>query len=200
MSDSTQSFFTMSQRFNVLQRDNFTCRYCGAKAPDVVLEVDHVLPVTLGGRGTMENGVTACRPCNRGKINKHLDDLAKTPVAMSDLVIRKTFEDRAKEYATESQAKHEYRCSLWDALVKTYDLDPEDIALREGIAEASMDWFLLGVPLELPVAVFAELIYWYGHRRLVNRKTAPKIKVADKYIEMVGDCIRSCMASAIADA
>ena len=31
-------------RFDVLRRDNYTCKYCGAKAPNVQLHVDHVIP------------------------------------------------------------------------------------------------------------------------------------------------------------
>lgn len=54
-------------RFEILRRDNHTCRYCGASAPDVKLTVDHVLPEALGGRDEPENLVTACDPCNSGK-------------------------------------------------------------------------------------------------------------------------------------
>jgi hypothetical protein len=54
-------------RFEILRRDNHTCRYCGAAAPDAKLVVDHVLPETLGGRSEPENLVTACEPCNSGK-------------------------------------------------------------------------------------------------------------------------------------
>jgi 5-methylcytosine-specific restriction endonuclease McrA len=54
-------------RWQVLERDNFTCRYCGQSAPNVVLEADHVIPVADGGDDSMENLVTACRSCNQGK-------------------------------------------------------------------------------------------------------------------------------------
>lgn len=54
-------------RFEVLRRDGHTCRYCGAKAPDVALTVDHVIPTTLGGGDEPANLVTACQPCNAGK-------------------------------------------------------------------------------------------------------------------------------------
>lgn len=54
-------------RFEVLKRDNYTCRYCGAKAPDVALTVDHVIPTTLGGGDDPTNLVSACEPCNSGK-------------------------------------------------------------------------------------------------------------------------------------
>lgn len=54
-------------RFEVFKRDNFTCRYCGGKTPSVVLEADHVIPKSKGGEDTLENLVTSCFACNRGK-------------------------------------------------------------------------------------------------------------------------------------
>lgn len=60
-------------RFEILRRDNFTCRYCGSAAPDVVLHVDHVIPVTLGGGDTANNLVTACEDCNQGKGSTTVD-------------------------------------------------------------------------------------------------------------------------------
>lgn len=54
-------------RFKILQRDNFTCRYCGQFAPNVTLEVDHVIPYVEGGTDEDDNLVTSCRACNRGK-------------------------------------------------------------------------------------------------------------------------------------
>lgn len=54
-------------RFDVLKRDNFTCRYCGAQPPAVVLHLDHVKAVANGGLNERENLVTACLACNIGK-------------------------------------------------------------------------------------------------------------------------------------
>jgi hypothetical protein len=54
-------------RYEVLSRDNFTCRYCGAFAPIVMLHVDHVVPRKRGGRDIASNLVTACQDCNIGK-------------------------------------------------------------------------------------------------------------------------------------
>lgn len=58
---------TKRTRFEVLRRDDHTCQYCGAKAPDVKLTIDHVMPVSLGGDDKPGNLVTACRDCNAGK-------------------------------------------------------------------------------------------------------------------------------------
>lgn len=54
-------------RFEVFKRDGFVCQYCGAHPPSVVLEVDHIIAVANGGGDEMDNLITACLPCNRGK-------------------------------------------------------------------------------------------------------------------------------------
>lgn len=54
-------------RFQVLTRDNYTCRYCGAFAPVVKLVLDHVVPKSKRGADILENLVTACEECNSGK-------------------------------------------------------------------------------------------------------------------------------------
>lgn len=61
-------------RFEVLKRDKFTCQYCGKSAPDVVLEIDHIKPVSKGGKNDIMNLVTSCKDCNRGKSNIELSD------------------------------------------------------------------------------------------------------------------------------
>ena len=61
-------------RFEVFKRDKFTCQYCGASAPDVSLEIDHINPVAKGGTNEILNLVTACRDCNRGKTDRELSD------------------------------------------------------------------------------------------------------------------------------
>jgi hypothetical protein len=54
-------------RFEVFKRDGFTCQYCGATPPAVVLEVDHIEAVAAGGSDDQDNLITACFDCNRGK-------------------------------------------------------------------------------------------------------------------------------------
>ena len=50
-------------RLRVLERDGWACHYCGRPAN----EVDHRMPLALGGTDAMSNLVAACRPCNRRK-------------------------------------------------------------------------------------------------------------------------------------
>lgn len=72
-------------RFEVFKRDLFTCQYCGRKAPDVILEVDHIKPVSKGGDNSIENLVTACWDCNRGKGAKKLSDLSEVEKSRKQL-------------------------------------------------------------------------------------------------------------------
>lgn len=54
-------------RFEVFKRDKFACQYCGRKAPDVVLHIEHVKAVKHGGTNSLLNLITACSDCNLGK-------------------------------------------------------------------------------------------------------------------------------------
>lgn len=56
------------KRYNILKRDQYRCRLC--RKSGVELEVDHVIPVRLGGKDTSTNLQTLCRVCNRKKGGK----------------------------------------------------------------------------------------------------------------------------------
>jgi len=54
-------------RLRVLQRDNYTCFYCGGDAT----QADHVIPISkMGDALDMDNMVAACARCNNAKGNK----------------------------------------------------------------------------------------------------------------------------------
>ena len=74
-----------SVRFEVFKRDNFKCQYCGKSAPDVVLEVDHIIPVSKGGDNDISNLITACFDCNRGKRDKKLTDKQSAKLQKEEL-------------------------------------------------------------------------------------------------------------------
>lgn len=54
-------------RFKVFRRDGYTCQYCGRRAPEFPLHVDHIVPWSKGGATTLDNLRTACSQCNLGK-------------------------------------------------------------------------------------------------------------------------------------
>ena len=59
-------------RCAVFKRDNWTCTYCGERARR--LECDHIVAVSRGGSNEMDNLTTACRPCNRAKRDKSVQE------------------------------------------------------------------------------------------------------------------------------
>ncbi len=57
-------------RFGVFKRDGFRCKYCGRSPKSdssVVLQVDHIKPVSSGGKTIEDNLITSCQECNLGK-------------------------------------------------------------------------------------------------------------------------------------
>lgn len=70
-----------SLRFQILRRDNHTCRYCGASAPDAKITIDHVVPVAHGGTDDPSNLVAACPDCNAGKAATSADAAVVADVA-----------------------------------------------------------------------------------------------------------------------
>jgi 5-methylcytosine-specific restriction endonuclease McrA len=61
---------------NVMTRDDFICQYCGSREE---LTVDHIIPVSRGGKTEFENCVTACKICNARKGNKLPSEAAVYP-------------------------------------------------------------------------------------------------------------------------
>ena len=59
-------------RKNIYLRDNNTCQYCGRKLPTEQLNLDHVVPLSRGGKNTWDNVVCSCIECNMRKGNRTL--------------------------------------------------------------------------------------------------------------------------------
>ena len=56
-------------KHNVFLRDGYICQYCGDDVSKKTAKLDHVLPVSHGGKTTFENTVCACATCNANKGN-----------------------------------------------------------------------------------------------------------------------------------
>ena len=64
---------------NLYLRDLYTCQYCNTPFPRRLLTLDHVRPISMGGKTNWENIVAACGPCNTRKGNKVIMKPKKTP-------------------------------------------------------------------------------------------------------------------------
>lgn len=58
-------------RFYILKRDNYRCKCCGRSGNEVNLEIDHILPISKGGKSVYDNLQTLCEDCNKNKGTKY---------------------------------------------------------------------------------------------------------------------------------
>lgn len=68
-----RSLMTSKLRQKIKERDDYTCKFCGNsthKEPNLLLEIDHILPVAKGGCTVEENLQTLCWKCNRQKSDR----------------------------------------------------------------------------------------------------------------------------------
>jgi len=65
---------TNALRYKIMRRDGFQCILCGATGKESQLQVDHIVPISKGGKTKIENLRTLCKKCNSGKGNKSDND------------------------------------------------------------------------------------------------------------------------------
>ena len=70
------------------------CHYCGKKFPASELTMDHVVPLSRGGRSTKGNIVPCCKNCNNGK---------KYTMPVDEILAELDREDREREAAQAGQ-------------------------------------------------------------------------------------------------
>jgi hypothetical protein len=62
--DCSYRYIPESLKWEVFERDNFTCKNCGARR---FLTIDHITPKSKGGKTTLNNCQTLCKSCNSRK-------------------------------------------------------------------------------------------------------------------------------------
>lgn len=65
-----RALMTSALRNKIKERDHFTCCQCGVSTqdePHLLLEIDHIVPVSKGGLTSEDNLQTLCWKCNRSK-------------------------------------------------------------------------------------------------------------------------------------
>ena len=70
-----RTLMTSKLRDFIKARDNYTCCFCGNSnhaEPNLLLEIDHIIPVPKGGLTEESNLQTLCWKCNRSKSDKIL--------------------------------------------------------------------------------------------------------------------------------
>ncbi len=73
-------------RYSVLKRANYRCELCGIRADDKALEVDHIVPKSLGGADDIINYQALCYSCNASKGNRDSTNLAENRISYTNRV------------------------------------------------------------------------------------------------------------------
>ena len=55
------------QKFIIAYKYDFSCQFCGAKVDHDQIEIDHMVPKSMGGSDRLENLTCACKKCNQSK-------------------------------------------------------------------------------------------------------------------------------------
>lgn len=108
-------------RKNIYRRDNSICQYCGRKLRTEDLNLDHVVPLSKGGKNTWENVVCSCIPCNMRKGNRTLKQAGMK-------LIRKPHKPNWKTFV-KSTFPADHRWSSWKEFL---DMAYWNVELEEG--------------------------------------------------------------------
>jgi hypothetical protein len=139
---------TKRTRFEILRRDNHTCQYCGEKAPDVVLHIDHVVPVALGGDDKPGNLVAACKNCNAGKASIQPDSPLVQGLSAEAAAYALGMTDKLTRFRAEFESLEEYADAfheVWDRWVQ----NDETMPLPADYRSTLFRWQHMGIPSDV---------------------------------------------------
>ena len=68
---------TESKRREVFKKTRGRCSYCGCRLKFNDFEVDHIIPLSRGGKNNIENLTPSCSACNRLKLDSSLKEFKK---------------------------------------------------------------------------------------------------------------------------
>ena len=68
-----RELMTKQLRYQIMKRDNYTCKICGKCMPNGNdIHIDHIIPISKGGKTVPSNLQVLCSKCNLSKSNKIL--------------------------------------------------------------------------------------------------------------------------------
>lgn len=137
-------------RTEIFRRDDHTCQYCGRKAPEVPITIDHVVPEALGGTDDPTNLVTACKDCNAGKSSIAPDSALVAQVRDDAMRWKMAWTAAVAEATRDGQQRAKDIAKVKKNYVAAYrGRHGEAPYLPEGWEASVGRWLDLGLPLTL---------------------------------------------------
>lgn len=137
-------------RYEILRRDNYTCRYCGLKASETELTVDHVKPTALGGTDDPTNLVACCKDCNSGKTSSSPDAVVVAQVEGDAFRWSAAMQFAAEKMRENLRAEWEYADTLNDEWSGwTYGYDKRPVPRPDTWRNSANAWRTAGLPIDI---------------------------------------------------
>ena len=132
MAKPIRKSITTKTRFDVFKRDLFTCQYCGNHPPAIILEPDHIDPVANGGNNDMDNLITSCFDCNRGKAARLLTDVPKSLIEKAEEIKERELQIKGYQKLMKSVRNRLDReslqvCSIYELYIEGMTLTPTSL-------------------------------------------------------------------------
>lgn len=88
-SKEQRRFMTPELRHQIMERDGYTCQMCGRYMPDGTgIHIDHIIPVSKGGKTVPGNLQVLCAKCNLSKGARILPELSEESAKQSGLFVK----------------------------------------------------------------------------------------------------------------
>lgn len=173
---------TKRTRFEVLRRDDFTCRYC--RSTDGELTVDHVTPVALGGSDDPANLAACCKDCNAGKSSTSPDATMVADVEADALRWASAMRQAAALMAEEVDERERYIGAFLQAW-------PSYRNASERLIASVGRFFDLG----LPESVMVDAAQTAGNARGVNDRAAYFAGICWKRVQAMQEIAEQIIAN-----
>lgn len=96
--DNQRKLMTKELRNEIIERDHSICQICKKKCLRNEIEVDHIQPISKGGKTIRSNLQVLCLSCNRKKSNKWLEDLLSKNMITKPTIQSNTEHENEKQW------------------------------------------------------------------------------------------------------
>ena len=80
--DDQRKLMNSELKHRIIVRDGMVCQECGKRCLQNEIEIDHIKPVSKGGKTVESNLQVLCRSCNRSKSNKWVEPQEETVLSL----------------------------------------------------------------------------------------------------------------------